>query len=158
LKSGWIADVSSRWEDRIFGQSWDDFLKNSRVILGSESGSNCFNLDGRLTVDSGNKGQEKPELISKYEGNIIYGTIAPRHLEAAAHARPQILLPGKYENIFRDGESVLFAKAELENLEQLLTILEDDRLASSIGVQARDAVLSRQDLRIRFFWKSWQKI
>ena len=40
------VDISSRWEDRIGGYAWFDFLSQSKVVLGAESGSNLIRLHG----------------------------------------------------------------------------------------------------------------
>ena len=39
MKRGLKCDISSRWEDRLMGDSWLDFLKRCKAVLGAESGS-----------------------------------------------------------------------------------------------------------------------
>src|SRR5262249_6743249 len=45
---GLNLNISSRWEDRITGRAWFDFLGCSKAVLGVESGSNLFDFTGEV--------------------------------------------------------------------------------------------------------------
>ena len=48
--SGLICDISSRWEDRLGGDDWLEFLRSCRATLGCGSGASVFDLDGSLSA------------------------------------------------------------------------------------------------------------
>lgn len=161
--NNWIIDVSSKWEDRLYGSAWDDLVSRSSILLGSESGSNVFNLDGQLLekTQSFSKTYGEPtfqneELYDKYynqvllpyEGKIDYGTIAPRHLEAAMQGKPMILTEGKYEGLFEHGISAVQLAPGFKGLEGTILQFEDSSFAGLISTNAKETVLARSDLRI----------
>jgi hypothetical protein len=106
LASDLKFDISSRWEDRINGTAWFDFLGRSKVILGAESGSNLFDFDGDVAAwcrtfeqrhadrDRNSRDfylQAHDERLHCFEDNVNYATISPRHFEAVAARAAQIL-------------------------------------------------------------------
>ena len=108
------TDISSRWEDRIFGVAWFDFLANSKAVLGVESGSNLFDFTGEVAawcrkfeVENGNCDRLSEEFYLKaheaylhqFEGNVNYAQLSPRHFEAAATRSAQVLYEGNYSGV-----------------------------------------------------------
>ena len=45
------TDISSRWEDRFFGQAWFDFLGSCKATLGVESGTSIFDFTGAVCMN-----------------------------------------------------------------------------------------------------------
>ena len=62
--------------------------------------------------------------LFEYEGNVEYGQLAPRHLEAAA-ARPQLLLKGEYNESSNRGY-IPGTRTGSIKLTELLTLLCDE--------------------------------
>ena len=145
---GWSIDASSRWEDRLFGEQWNDLLNRSWLIAASESGSNCFNFDENRNLELITNQTEQQILLEEIENNINYATIAPRHLEASLQSRAQLLLPGEYEGLFVHGESAIFTQNKFSNLCKVLSEFEQQIESNKIGFNAKNAVMSRSDLRI----------
>lgn len=149
------ADISSRWEDRIHGKHWYDVLAASRIVLGVESGSNLFDFDGeveRLCSEFAARNRDmeqwseayflkaESEFLQRFEGNVRYAQISPRHLEAAAAGAVQLLYEGTYSDIFVPHRHYLPLRRDLSNLEEALETAfsaEGQRLADA----AREEVI-----------------
>lgn len=161
--SRWKLDVSSEEDKRLYGQEWFNLLERSYAVMSSESGSNCFDLDGSLAsataefqklygrityLDSERYELYYESVLSAYEGNVRGGTFAPRNLEAAVMGRPQILIDGGYEGLFEDGETALFVRRDFSNFAEVLEILKDRDFSARLAASAREAILGNAQLRI----------
>jgi hypothetical protein len=91
------VDIETGEEHRIYGDAWYRFLGRSRATLGVESGVSFIDLEDECyaeylqlratlarepTLDELQAG-----ALGRWDGNIAYRTLGPRHLEAAASAR-----------------------------------------------------------------------
>ena len=131
---GLNCDVSSRWEDRLYGEAWDDLLMRSRAVLGVESGASVFDFDGSLEKKCNRykffhpdctfiEVQEK--FLLPYEGNVRINQISPRHFEAAANRCVQILLEGDYSGVFQAGRHYLSLSRDFSNIHEVTEALSD---------------------------------
>jgi glycosyltransferase involved in cell wall biosynthesis len=160
------VDISSRWEDRITGPAWLDFLASSRIVLGTESGSCLFDFDGSVDrwcqdytvrnahLDSTCEGFYRTahdEFLHGYEGNVDYATVSPRHFEAAATRSLQLLYEGRYAGIFEPYRHFLPLKRDLSNLGELLELARDERRTKEITDAAFDEVIMNE----RFTYKTF---
>src|SRR5262249_10278823 len=90
---GLNLNISSRWEDRITGRAWFDFLSRSKAVLGVESGSNLFDFTGKIEAwcekfcrNNPNRDQLSEEFyreayesyLKDFEENVLYAQISPR--------------------------------------------------------------------------------
>lgn len=163
IRPPWIRDVSCELKDRVYGLAWQDLLLGSRAVVGTESGSNVFDLDGSLATRTKEFETEfghldslpaelvmhyREKILSGYEGNVAYGTFAPRHLEAALFMRPQLLVEGSYGGIFSELSFNPFFKRDLSGFLELVDVLVDERQASAMGLEFRESVLSNGSLRV----------
>ena len=135
-----VLDISSRWEDRLGGMQWSKFLRNCKSVLGVESGSGIFDLDGNLSMRcseiekeigpfSLDHGYAESYLnrLSDIEGNVKYFSISPRHFEAIASGTVQILFPGAYTGRMIPNRHYLELSKDYTNLETLVdSILDPD--------------------------------
>ena len=150
-RSGMRLDISSRGEDRINGSAWMDFLSASQATLGVESGSNLFDFEG--SVEAWCRGYEASlpiidrlseefyrmadrEYLWRFEGNVEYAQVSPRHFEAAAARSLQILYEGRYSDIFLPGKHFLPLARDLSNLDQVIDTLRDERQCCEITERA----------------------
>jgi glycosyltransferase involved in cell wall biosynthesis len=138
---GFRIDISSRWEDRIFGADWSRFLSRSRVVLGVESGSNLFDFAGKVAdwcraYEMRTIGQDRASecyylaahkaFLHAFEGNVNYAQISPRHFEAASVGAAQLLYEGVYSDIFRANDHFMPLRRDLGNLAEVIDFLRDD--------------------------------
>ena len=163
---GLRVDISSRWEDRITGPTWFDFLGSSRIILGTESGSCLFDFDGSVEhrchdyttrnahLDPAGEDFYRAahdEFLHRYEGNVDYATVSPRHFEAAATRSIQLLYEGRYAGIFEPYRHFLPLRRDLSNLDELLDFARDERRAKEMTDAAFDEVIMNERLAYKAF-------
>ena len=48
IRRNLTVDISSDDIKRIYGDKWTSFIKKSKATLGTESGSNIFDFDGKI--------------------------------------------------------------------------------------------------------------
>jgi glycosyltransferase involved in cell wall biosynthesis len=160
------TDISSRWEDRINGPAWFDFLCQSKVVLGAESGSNLFDLTGEVAawcrayenrhhaLDSHSKDfylRAHEEYLHRFEGNVNYATISPRHLEAAASCSAQLLYKGDYSGILLPHRHYFPLERDLSNIEDALDFVRDDRRLKVITDCAYEEIVGNPEYHYEHF-------
>jgi len=133
-------DISSRWEDRLSGTTWSDFLSRSNVVLGAESGANLFDFDGQVArwcCDYAARHQADDvssfayykraddEFLHTFEGNVHYAQISPRHFEAASVGAAQLLYAGEYSGIFKPNKHFFPLRQDLGNVDEAVDFLKD---------------------------------
>jgi glycosyltransferase involved in cell wall biosynthesis len=152
-------DISSRWEDRIAGIKWFDFLNSSKAVLGVESGSNLFDFTGEVEAWCNefcqlhqDKDQLSPDFyfeahalyLKNYEDNVKYAQVSPRHFEAAATKTLQILYEGKYSGIFIPFRHYVPLRRDLANLDEVLGIVGDEERRAAITEAAFEEIVQNK--------------
>jgi glycosyltransferase involved in cell wall biosynthesis len=155
-RPGLQLDISSRWEDRIYGAGWVDFLTSCKATLGVESGSNLFDFDGGVEqwcrdFEAAHPQMDRlsedfyrlvdAEYLAGFEGNVDYAQVSPRHFEAAAARSLQILYEGRYSDIFEPGRHFLALARDLSNLDEVVGVLADERRCVEISECAFDEIV-----------------
>ncbi|MBF9231988.1 glycosyltransferase family protein [Microvirga alba] len=150
------CDISSRWEDRHFGQDWIGFLQNSRATLGVESGSNLFDFDGRVEQECARFAEQNrdmdpwsdayyqkahAEFLHKYEGNVFYNQLSPRHFEAAATGAVQILYEGTYSDVFEPWRHFIPLKKDFSNFAEVVDTVRDDVRLRELATNAYEDII-----------------
>jgi hypothetical protein len=144
-------DISSRWEDRYFGQDWLDFLGRCKATLGVESGANIFDYTGEVEAQCRSYRQAHPgasfeevyaKLLAPHHDNLRYRTVSPRHFEAAACRTLQILYEGDYRGIFRPWRHYLPLRRDFGNFDEVLRALRDPALGAEITERAFTEIAS----------------
>ncbi|MEE2566470.1 glycosyltransferase [Hyphobacterium marinum] len=150
--AGLLTDIASGWESRIHGAAWGQFLANCKSVLGVESGSNLFDLDGKVSQRCDVFAKQHPELadrhhelyqladaefLGQYEGNVAYGQISPRHFEAAAAGSLQILYDGRYSDILLPFQHFFPLKRDLSNLAEAFDLIANADRWTEITRKAR---------------------
>ena len=88
---GLRCDVSSREDDRIYGEGWNRFLASCRTTLGTESGASIVDFDGSIETLAKDYLARRPDatpeeierdLTGPYEGKVVINTASPRLFEA----------------------------------------------------------------------------
>ncbi len=137
-----------------------DFLCRCKAVLGVESGSSIVDPDGdveRLTREfvAQHPGVSYAELhaavLARYEGNIQYRAIAPRHLEAAAAGTVQVMYPGEFSGVFRADEHYIPLQRDFSNLDDVLAKLGDADYCRRMAERAIDEIICNPALGYRAF-------
>jgi hypothetical protein len=148
------------WEGntRIYGNAWYEFLGSCRATLGSESGSNVFDLDGsiqRAAVAASTGGPAEVErfhaLIEAREKEINMGQISPRIFEAAILRTPMILFEGRYSDAVRPREHYIELKKDFSNIDDVLRQLEDIQALEAMANRAYDHLVGSGQFSYRCF-------
>ncbi len=150
--SGLSLDVAVNEESRIYGEAWWEFLANCRGVLGVEAGVSIFDLDDRARLEclrlvrsnsSLTFEEAHDRLLHKWEGNIPYRTISPRHFEAAALRVAQILFEGEYSGILKPSIHYIPLKKDFSNFEQAMATFMDPAARQQLTDNAyRDLIAS----------------
>jgi glycosyltransferase involved in cell wall biosynthesis len=150
------VDISSQKVDRIGGTAWFDFLGRSRAVLGVESATNLFDFNGEVELWCRAFETAYPQAdhsseafyndahrayLHKFEGNVKYAQISPRHLEAAATRSLQILYEGEYSGLLVAGRHFVPLRRDMANFDQVLDFLADDRRVLAMVTQAYEEIV-----------------
>jgi hypothetical protein len=127
-------DIAMDDASRIYGDAWFEFLGSSRTMLGSESGSNAFDFDGRLEQAINEFGalhgrpptyQEFKDVLDPLEAPFDVGTISPRVFECATTMTPMILFRGRYSDAIQADVHYIPLEKDFSNAEAILMRLDD---------------------------------
>jgi hypothetical protein len=128
------CDIEWTDDKRLYGDAWYDFIGSCRANLGSETGSNVFDFDGKLRARyeklSAARGEPVPfeefrVHTDPIEAKYDIGQVSPRIFEAAAMRTPLILFSGKYLGIIAPDEHYIELKKDFSNIDDVLERLED---------------------------------
>jgi hypothetical protein len=149
---GLKLDIESEERKRIYGEKYYAFLANCRAVLGVEAGVSIFDIDDVVRPQYEKLLAENPrisfeeayaQLLHRYEDNIPYRTISPRHFEAAALRVCQILFEGKYSGVMEPMVHYISLKKDFSNFAEVVRLFKDERLRQEIVDNAyRDLIAS----------------
>ncbi|WP_166294306.1 glycosyltransferase family 4 protein [Bradyrhizobium sp. 2S1] len=151
------SNISCRWEDRLSGNDWVSFLQESRIVIGTESGANLFDFDGNVAAWCRNFEKTSPNsdrwseafyceahdaFLHKYEGNVHYAQVSPRHFEAAAAGAAQILYRGDYSDLFHAGIHYFPLERDLSNAQEMFEFIKDQRAQAQMAERAYEDIIA----------------
>ncbi len=146
---GLSTDISTREEDRLYGQDWIDFVGRSRAILGVESGASVFDLDGSIEQAVREYTSTHPDaafdelqrlFLAPVEGRIRLNQISPRCFEAAALGTLMVLYPGDYSGILKPWRHYVPLQKDHSNMAEVARAINDRATWERITMQARQEV------------------
>lgn len=154
-------DISTRNEDRIYGESWFSFVEDCRFMIGTNSGSSLIIPDlvlreRVLTYISVNPDWEYSDVKSLFfpeqNESTSYTAISPRNIEAAVLGTGQINTTlGDYSGILTPWEHFIPLSEDCSNHEEVFKAMKDTALVDRILANAKESILSFDDLRIENF-------
>lgn len=133
-------DISTNESERLYGDDWLEFLGNCKAVLGSESGSNVFDFEGKLKKEF----DANPSLsYSEFEQSFLQGKeiegfmnqISPRIFEAASTHTAQVLFKGNYSGLIQPWIHFLPLEKDFSNFDEILRILESEQKVKRITDQ-----------------------
>jgi hypothetical protein len=135
------CNISSNEADRIYGDSWIDFLKSAKAVLGTESGSGICDFDGSLIEIVEEFERKNPRasfqdiknrFFSDRDGEISVQVISPRCFEAAALRTLMILYPGKYSGVLEPWRHYVPLKRDHSNMDDVVDVIRSPERAKAI--------------------------
>ncbi len=142
---GLACDISTREEDRIYGEAWLDFLSSCKAVLGTESGASAVDFDGslRAAVDAAVAADPDVDFdnisnrfLRGFDGQISMAQISPRCFEAAAARTLMILYEGQYSGRLQAWRHFVPLKKDHSNMAEVVAVLRDDKRATEIITRA----------------------
>lgn len=127
-------DIEWAEEKRIYGNQWNRFLHSGRATLGTESGSNIFDPDGKIRENVDAALNENPHLSYEEararffeEDNlgVKMNQISPKIFEFIAARTALILYEGDYNGVLQPDVHYLPLKKDGSNLAEILDTLND---------------------------------
>jgi hypothetical protein len=127
-------NIETTEDKRIYGEAWYNFLGSCRVTLGTESGSNIFDFDGKLQSTyqelKGARGEnisfeEFRQYTDPLEGCIQMGQLSPRVFEAAMTRTPMVLFTGRYSDAIAPGDHYIELKKDFSNIDGVVAQISD---------------------------------
>src|SRR5262249_1533733 len=135
---------------RIYGDQWFTFLESCRAMLGTESGSNLFDFDGKIREQveaelsahpEATYAQIREKFLKDHEGKIVMNQISPKIFEAIVHRTALILFEGNYSGVIRPHEHFIPLNKDFSNVDEVLAKIQDDAYVSALTDRAyRDVV------------------
>lgn len=131
------VDLSYHDQDRLFGEDWINFLRNSKASLGVESGSSLCDFSGEIQkrveehqMNHPNDSFEEVESIffPNLDGQVKIQVISPRVFECAALKNLMIFFEGYYSGVLEPWRHYVPLKKDFSNMDEVVRILksEDD--------------------------------
>lgn len=166
-RAGVAHDIAMDEKSRIYGDAWFDFVGSSRAMLGSESGSNAFDFDGKLSrlIDwSVKKNGRSPnylemrELIDPVEEWFDVGQISPRIFECALMRTPMILFRGSYSGAIEPDVHYIALEKDFSNAQDILSKLDDISYLKGFADRAYDRLIRSGEYGYSTFGKKLQGI
>lgn len=151
---GLTCDMSTREEDRIYGENWIKFLANCKAVLGTESGASVCdftgeiqrNVDQHLARDPSASFETLRDLYFKDEDNrVVLAVISPRCFEAAALQTLMILYEGTYSGRLEPWRHYVPLKKDHSNMAEVMEVLRDPVRAQEIVDRAYREVALNPD-------------
>lgn len=160
LRRGLVIDVKVGSKSFFLGDDWYRFLLRCKYTLSVEGGASILDRDGTIRKRVQEYLAEHPEAgfeeveaacFPKLDGTLRLFALSPKHLEACATRTCQILVEGEYNGVLVPGQHYIELKRDFSNIDEVLDIVEEDRLRQEITQRAyRDIVASEKYTYRRF--------
>lgn len=145
-------DISIIESDRIYGIAWDHFLQKCQVTLGSPSGSNVFDFDGRLAAKVWEAKEAGIDEKSWYQSLItpnelpgLMNQISPRIFESIAQGSALMLIEDNYSGILNPGIHYIPIRDDYSNLDEALDTVQDLKAVERVwGIAYEDLIISNR--------------
>lgn len=151
IARGVPSDIETGSEARIYGDAWFDFLEDCRATLGTESGSNIFDRDGRIEKAvnawyAANPGgawdRLYAEVLEREEGAVRMNQISPKVFEAIALGTALILFRGEYSGVLEADRHYIPLEKDFSNVAEVLARVEDLPFLVALTERARREIVS----------------
>jgi hypothetical protein len=145
-------DIEWTENKRIYGDDWFRFLASGRVCLGTESGANVADVDGKIRESVEQAQTDQPglgddeiyrALVAPYDGQVRMNQISPKIFEAIATRTGLVLFQGTYSGIIRPDEHFIPLAKDFSNIDDVVQKVADpDYLQAMVDRAHADIVQS----------------
>ena len=133
-EEGLTSNISVREADRLYGRRWNDFLENSRCVLGTASGASVVDFTGEirrqcerhLVLHPGASYEEVRRLFfAGVDGKAVIETASPRIFEAAAHGCVMVQHEGDYAGLLEPDRHYIQVRRDYSNVDEVVAKVRD---------------------------------
>lgn len=144
------VDIETAESARVYGDDWYRFLRRCRATLGVESGVSFMDLEDECYADylRAREAGSEPTLedlragaLGRWDGNIPYRTLGPRHFEAAAFRICQVLFEGEYSGAMLPMVHYLPLAKDFSNFDFVVAALGDRELCRRLTQRAYEDLI-----------------
>ena len=162
-------DISSSHDKRIYGESWYQYLSNSKTTLGTPSGSNVLNLG--MISENQFTSNEKEQIAGasflnstndefiltmydkyKYKEQLNVNIISPKMFEAIAMGTVLIMIEDDeqgYSGILKPNIHYIPVKRDYSNLGEVIEKIKDDDFLQNIADKAYKDIIESDKYTIK---------
>lgn len=141
IKYGVNYDIKTSKKDKVYGDEWIHKLTNSKVMLGTLSGSNVINRDLKLEnqinkmYKTSNKNNNYLDVLKKFniQEELNVGQISPKMFEAINCKTVLVLFEGNYSNILVPDIHYISLKEDFSNIESVMDRINDNNHLQNIA-------------------------
>jgi hypothetical protein len=135
------CDIAVDEKSRFHGDAWLDFVRNCRVMLGTPSGANVFDVDGSLHEAMVRQYKARPGLryedvrdeVSARAVSFDMGQVSARIFEAVASRTALALVRGNYSGVLEPDEHYVPIEPDYSNVDQALDrVLDIDAMQEMV--------------------------
>lgn len=153
---GVAVDIEVDEGRRIYGSDWYRFIGSARATLGTESGSNVFDIDGTL-AKLADEHRDLPydvfaeRYLGEHEGLVRMNQVSPKIFEAIRLRTALVLFEGDYSGVVRAGEHYIPLAKDYSNIDEVFARLEDVAFLEAMTRRAYDDVIATGKYSLRGF-------
>lgn len=150
------VDIEVDDSKRIYGPDWYRFIGSARATLGTESGANVFDIDGKL-AELATLHKDMPfddfarAYLLEHEGLVRMNQISPKIFEAIRLRTALILFEGRYSGVVSPGEHYIVLKKDYSNIDEIFEKLENAAFLEALTERAYRDVISTGAYSYRSF-------
>ncbi|HEX2544597.1 MAG TPA: glycosyltransferase [Ramlibacter sp.] len=148
---GLKVDVEVDDKKRIYGKGWYQFLGSARSTLGTESGCNLFDFEGKAAAIIRARRDQDPEAdywsmreeLEPFERDILMNQVSPKIFESIRMRTALVLFEGAYSGVVQAHEHYIPLKKDFSNFDEVVAFLKDDAKVQALTDRSyRDIVES----------------
>jgi len=153
-------DIAWSETSRIYGDKWYEFMTACRSMLGTESGSNVFDWDGRLSekvraYQALNPAASELDVwnavIRPLEQPGLMNQVSPRVFEAIAARTVLVMFEGAYSGVLKPDVHFISVKLDGSNFPEVFEKLNDAKFVDAMAERTfADIILSNKYSYTRF--------
>lgn len=141
VRFGLNCDISCNERDRIYGNEWLYFIKNSKAMLGAESGASFIDYSGHIAPAVDEFERQNPNVpfeevrdrfLEGRDGQTVIKVISPRCFEAAALKTLMVMYEGSYSGVLEAGKHYVPLARDHSNMGEVVDIIRSPRKAETI--------------------------
>ncbi len=145
LSMSLALDISVEEQDRLYGETWVDFLGQCKAVLLVESGASVIDFSGEIETAVEQACADDKSLsfenvsrrfLTDIDGRYVINPISPRVFEAAAARAVMIAFEGEYSGIMHPWKHYIPLKKDFSNMVEVVAALQDNKILEKISETA----------------------